>query len=607
MNRSSAPRYCRCGARLGRDHSGSLCSACEKQLVALRVEAPEVPADFWETEQLRDAFATQHIGRVSRAYRKHPHHMTVYGRDGIPQAVVGDWLGLTQAQISRIENGAPVRHLDSLTHWAQSLHIPNYLLWFRLPDRPGHEPAALDFNLKRSDQLPPDASAQPNVVIIGTAGQEQPDPMPRRTFLLDGVATLSTSTSTKASAASSRALAIRCDDEFGFATALTDRWPATILSRTIPAEGADWRVRLPAGRIFDGAELITQVHANVERPGSSVALVQSERRRLAQFTRPRQRGLLVAADNAVEGGAYYALDARESARQAIEQPDSPVTSITIPHAYLLDDITYGVVWAMANLDDAVLADDGPLHIHRQDLAHYEGLTGSTVSREGAGDLAVISQMWLGSDFCARHIVRNLSRLQASPLFWTREQRGEEASTWLLWRHKFAYLQRTSSLGTPVARGFCLPEYLVDASPRHERVLLLLSAALMESFGIRVCVTPEPSYGTVEGFALGGPVIVANWIRTPGLWHVDTRNSGDRSRFSETAGQVKAHSVVDGLTPRRRLMALAAYLNIPWRWFHSRCAELGAEGFARLAAPRSRLLTVDGLNLAARYVGQLSNS
>ncbi len=120
MNRSSAPRYCRCGARLGRDHSGSLCSACEKQLVALRVEAPEVPADFWETEQLRDAFATQHIGRVSRAYRKHPHHMTVYGRDGIPQAVVGDWLGLTQAQISRIENGSPVRHLDNLTHWAQS-------------------------------------------------------------------------------------------------------------------------------------------------------------------------------------------------------------------------------------------------------------------------------------------------------------------------------------------------------------------------------------------------------------------------------------------------------------------------------------------------------
>lgn len=265
------------------------------------------------------------------------------------------------------------------------------------------------------------------------------------------------------------------------------------------------------------------------------------------------------------------------------------------------------VWAMTNLDDAVLADDGPLHTHRQDLAHYEGLAGSTVSREEAGGLATISQMWLGSDFCARHIVRNLGSLEASPLFWTREQRGEEASTWLLWRHKVAYLQRTSSLGTPVARGFCLPEHLVDESPRHERVLLLLSAALMESFGIRVCVTPEPDYGDVEGFVLGGHVIVANWIRTPGLWHVDTRSPRDRTRFGDTAGQVKAHSLIDGVTPRRRLMALASYLHIPWRWFHSRCAELGAAGFIRLAAPRSRHLTADGLTRAARYVGQLNNS
>ncbi|MGH3872377.1 MAG: hypothetical protein ACRDSR_12840 [Pseudonocardiaceae bacterium] len=558
-----------------------------------------MPADFWETEQLRDALVAQHIGRVSRAYRKHPHHVALYGRDGIPQAIVGDWLGLTQAQISRIENGPPVRHLDSLAHWAQTLHIPGYLLWFKLPDRLGHEPAGTGSRLKQSDQLPSDTSARPGVVTIGTAGQEQTDSIRRRTFPVAGVATLS---STKASAA--QTVAIRCDDEFGFATALAERWPATILSRPIPVESTDWRVRLPAGRIFDGTEVVTQVHANVAQPGS-VALVRPERRRLAQFTRPRQRGLLVAADSVVDGGAYYALDARESARQAITQPDSP--TITIPRAYLLDDLTYGAMWAMTNLDDAVLADDGSLHSHRQDLAHYEGLTGSTVSREEAGGLATISQMWLGSDFCARHVIRNLGHLQASPLFWTREQRGEEASTWLLWRHKVTYLQHTSSLGTPVARGFCLPDYLVDESPRHERILLLLSAALMESFGIRVCVTPESDYGDVEGFVLGGSVIVANWIRTPGLWHVDTRRPGNRSRFSETAGQVKTHSVIDGPTPRRRLMALATYLHIPWRWFRSRCAELGAEGFARLAPPRSRLLTVDGLNTAARYVGQFSNS
>jgi len=142
MNRSSTPRYCRCGTRLGQHHSGSMCSPCEKRLAALRVKAPDMPTDFWETEQLRDAFTAQHIGQVSRAYRKHPHHVAMYGKDGIPQTVLGGWLGLTQAQISRIENGSPVRHLDNLAHWATTLRIPEHLLWFKLPgERAERRPA----------------------------------------------------------------------------------------------------------------------------------------------------------------------------------------------------------------------------------------------------------------------------------------------------------------------------------------------------------------------------------------------------------------------------------------------------------------------------------
>lgn len=133
MNGSRTGWYCRCGRRLGRDRSGQLCGACEQKVAALRVGPPDVPAGFWDTEQFRDAFAAQHIGQVSRAYRKHPHHVAVYGKDGISQEVVGGWLGLTQAQVSRIENGPPVRHLDSLAHWARTLRIPACLLWFKLP------------------------------------------------------------------------------------------------------------------------------------------------------------------------------------------------------------------------------------------------------------------------------------------------------------------------------------------------------------------------------------------------------------------------------------------------------------------------------------------
>ncbi|MGH3896874.1 MAG: hypothetical protein ACRDTA_01215 [Pseudonocardiaceae bacterium] len=81
------------------------------------IAPPQVPPEFWRTEQFRDAFTAQHIGRVSRAYRTHSHHHTVYGPDGITQTLLGQWLGLSQPQISRIEGGAPIRNLDTLVYW----------------------------------------------------------------------------------------------------------------------------------------------------------------------------------------------------------------------------------------------------------------------------------------------------------------------------------------------------------------------------------------------------------------------------------------------------------------------------------------------------------
>jgi tetratricopeptide (TPR) repeat protein len=91
-----------------------------------------VPPDFWQTDQFRDAFAAQHIGQVSRAYRTHPHHHAIYGPGGISQTLLGQWVGLRQPHISRIENGPPIRHLDTLQRWARVLRIPTEFLWFEL-------------------------------------------------------------------------------------------------------------------------------------------------------------------------------------------------------------------------------------------------------------------------------------------------------------------------------------------------------------------------------------------------------------------------------------------------------------------------------------------
>jgi transcriptional regulator with XRE-family HTH domain len=80
--------------------------------------------------RLQQALHARHMGRVIRACRHHPYH----GRTALPQEIVAGWVGITQAQLSRIEHGAPIVHLDRLIHWAKVLGIPEQHLWFALPD-----------------------------------------------------------------------------------------------------------------------------------------------------------------------------------------------------------------------------------------------------------------------------------------------------------------------------------------------------------------------------------------------------------------------------------------------------------------------------------------
>jgi len=123
-------RHCaRCKRRLAVDNPQAMCGTCQRAAVDARVRPPEVPPEFWTLDQMSDALATWHMGRVIYAYRTHPHHPQT-----LPQEVVGAWLGLTQAQLSRIENGRAPEELTKLIRYSQILGIPAELLWF---DRPG--------------------------------------------------------------------------------------------------------------------------------------------------------------------------------------------------------------------------------------------------------------------------------------------------------------------------------------------------------------------------------------------------------------------------------------------------------------------------------------
>lgn len=382
--------------------------------------------------------------------------------------------------------------------------------------------------------------------------------------------------------------------------------PATVSG--IPAltfaDSGEAVVQAPPGRFFTGTTIDAKVYP-ARDDGRILASLPAGPPDDLVLHRPR-RGLVVGITETEQGAGLYGLDSRLARRRLAGTP--PGAPLLMSRAYALDDLTLGILWATANVDEALLDDDALLYESQQRLANYERLPRSSAGREIADGLTPASRMWLGSQFCASHILRHRDALTDAPAFWTREQRGEEASTWLLFTHKYAYLQRSAGRSTTPAaaltRVFCVPPTAAAESSRPERILLLLAVALMESFGITVDVCAEPEYAAVPGFVFDGhrQAIVANWVGTEGIWQVDVTDARPVLReFADATGYAHSHSVTAASTPGERLRALAAYLDLDWAWLVRRCHELGEYGAAGLAQPRSRLLSTDGVDQACRFL------
>jgi transcriptional regulator with XRE-family HTH domain len=122
-----------CGTQLAPVNSARLCNRCHReQRDQLRTPPVQLRSEFFETDEFRAAFECQHIGRVVKAYRNHPRHLQLFGK-ALNQELLGRWLGLTQAQVSRLENGKPEQNLETLRNYAEALHLPRNLLWFDFP------------------------------------------------------------------------------------------------------------------------------------------------------------------------------------------------------------------------------------------------------------------------------------------------------------------------------------------------------------------------------------------------------------------------------------------------------------------------------------------
>jgi hypothetical protein len=391
-----------------------------------------------------------------------------------------------------------------------------------------------------------------------------------------------------------------------FSDAVARRLRYSRITVTDPAL-ADLSVRLPDGDSFAGAT-VPMTLGPAGRAFDDHVVVDLQRDEAQRIVKAAQPSRIYVTSAHDRPGDFYLL----GARAAVRQLRATRRSLRFPEAYLLDDVTLSILWGAATFDQPLLDDDALL-ARRQANPMYRGSAVAPEVADGlVADLSPVSRMWMGSEYCARYIVGNFKTLSAAPRFWTREQRGQEACTWLFFGHKFVYLLKAherSGAGTrsTMSRSFCIPEETTHSSPVWERVLLFLSIALMESLGIEVHVCIEPKLSTVDGIVVapGSQAVIANWVRASSAWVTDvTKDKSLLASYQDKIDFSVRASVNAGDDPRQRLQSLSAYLGLGWHQIGRRCCELAAYSPRGIYEPRSRLLSFAGLERALGFVESL---
>jgi tetratricopeptide (TPR) repeat protein len=317
-------RYCRtCGARLTRGNQLTQCMNCQEQGRKLALGPPDLPASFWDTDLMHEALASWHIGQVIRVYRHHPQH----GARPLAQELVANWLRLTQTQLSRVENGLPIKDLDKLIDWARTLKIPARHLWFQLPG--ASAPAVPDETTACKRLLSgPVNPAEASSLVPPNAEWQQPaadsDAAAMQAFRsvdlqVGGGHLYPTVVSYLQTALAPRLFgtAVAGPGVFTAASALTEMagWMAHDAGRD---ESAQQHFIRALDLATAGSD--TQLRAHILASMSHLALHQNEQGQAIQFARQGQHALGPAAPNPGLAALLLAMEARGLA--TLRQPES---------------------------------------------------------------------------------------------------------------------------------------------------------------------------------------------------------------------------------------------------------------------------------------------
>ncbi|MGX7829784.1 helix-turn-helix transcriptional regulator [Actinokineospora sp. 24-640] len=305
-------------------------------------------------------------------------------------------------------------------------------------------------------------------------------------------------------------------------------------------EASLFGISAPAGRFFAGAAITATSYPAVD-DGRIVVRVPTGFVDDPALRRPG-RNLVVGSVDGPSGPRLFALDNRAASARLAKAVDG--APLLIPGAYELDDLTLGVLWAVANLDGALLDDDSALAAAKAHQREFDGLTRSVGGPDLAEDLSAVSRMWLGSDFCARHILRHTDALHDVPAFWTREQRGEESSTWLVFAHKYTYLAKTA--GTFITTG---------AKPTRTSASRLRPSPTVRALSGSCCCSrsrswsPSASRSRCAPHLSTAPSPGSPWTRAVApLWPTGSATRASGRSTSPTSGLSCANSPTRAATP-----------------------------------------------------------
>jgi hypothetical protein len=126
-------------------------------------------------------------------------------------------------------------------------------------------------------------------------------------------------------------------------------------------------VQAPPGRFFAGTSIAAKVFPATDN-GRVLATTPQGFGESPFLRRPR-RGLVIGVTENEHGVNVFGLDARQARRRLAGALED--TRLLMSRAYALDDLTLGLLWAVANLDEALLDDDATLSESRRQVAVYE--------------------------------------------------------------------------------------------------------------------------------------------------------------------------------------------------------------------------------------------